>query len=84
MIIRWSYILLRILILASKLILNVLPHSLVLCIQIEVVYHIIVLYLISFILTQMLSIVFKDVIGAHRKLSWGGSSSLLLYELLLL
>ena len=84
MIIRWSNILLRILILASKLILYVLSHSLVLGIQIEIVNHIIVLYLISFILTQMLPIVFKYVIGAHRKLSWGGSSRLLVYELLLL
>lgn len=84
MIIRWTLIIFRILILASELISDVLAYSFVIGIQVKIVYHFIVRNLIPLILTQMLSIVLNHIIRAHRELRMRAPSLLLCDELLLL
>ena len=84
MVVRWAYVLLWILVLASHLILDVLTYSLVLWIEVKIVNNIIVSNFISLILTKMLSIVFENIITAHWELCWTIAPLCLGDELLLL
>ena len=84
MIIRWPNILFRILILACHFIFDILANPLVLGIKIKVVNHIIVTDFIPLILTQVLTVVLKDIVRAHWELGWAWSSLLLSDELFLL
>ena len=70
MIIRWPNILFWILILACHFIFDILANPLVLGIKIKVVNHIIVTDFIPLILTQVLTVVLKDIVRAHWELGW--------------
>ena len=70
MIIRWSLIIFRILVLARLFIFNVLAHPFVLGIQVEVVNHIVVADFVPFVLAQVLTIVLEHIVRAHWELGW--------------